>query len=168
MSHGQFQGRYLVSEVLDVLSSNRAKHIEKFKAAVGIYKKEAEKRLLRMLKTIRAGKRISHVIALPAPVNYASEYDRLILLFTKMLDKEVTLDEQQFNSIYCDRWSWQLMFYNNTLGYLGATGCTGSTGPTGLTGPIGGTSTMGYAGEEASEGESEGMLGEDLVPASLG
>ena len=148
----QFQCRVTVASILEALQKNRKRHIKNFKLAVEVYKREAEKLLNKMLRSIQGGKRISHTISLLAPVNYASEYDRMIRMFEITLDKKVVLTETQYNMIFGDLWHWQATFYSNTMRYL--------SGPAGVRGPTGVQGYCGAEGTMASEGE-------DLIPVDL-
>jgi hypothetical protein len=150
----QFQCRVTVTSILEALQKNREKHIRNFKLAVEVYKREAEKLLGKMLKSIQSGKRISHTISLLAPVNYVGEYDRMIRMFEITLDKEVVLSETQYNMIFGDLWHWQGAFVSNTMRYL--SGPSGVRGSTGVQGYCGAEGTMAVDGE-----------GEDLIPADL-
>jgi len=156
-----FQCKYSIKTIIQALEENKTKHIKDYKKAIGIYKQEAEKHLNHMLRSIQNGKRINHNICLMAPVNYAKEYDRMIGMFEKSLDKTIILTEEQYNSIFCDKWHWMNSFNSNTMVYLrGVQGIPGSTGIQGCAGIRGFSGSIDEEARDIQEGE-------DLIPEDL-
>jgi hypothetical protein len=156
-----YQCKTTTTAIIKALEEHKANHIKNYKTAVTNYKTAAEKTLTKMLENIKNGKRISHNISLYAPVNYAKEYDRMINMFKRTLERTITLTEEQYNQIFCDKWHWANSFNTNTMVYL--RGAPGITGPTGVQGCTGGTGTMGFSGAE----EEDNCDGEDLIPKDL-
>jgi hypothetical protein len=53
----------------------------------------------------------------PAPVSYADSYNRAIRMLELSVDTVIELEEQIFNQLVLDEWSWKRTFVANATMY---------------------------------------------------
>lgn len=104
-------------ELLEILKKNRANHRKIFEEALEGYKKKMIALLLKMLKDVRKGKRVSHMISMPLPQNMTAEYDTVIRMLEMSTDNEVKLSAKDFQCFVEDRWEWRDNFIHSNAAY---------------------------------------------------
>lgn len=105
------------AELLEILKKNRAQHRKIFEEALEGYKKKMIALLLKMLKSIRKGERIQHMINMPLPQNMTKEYDTVIRMLEMSTDAEVKLSAKDFQCFVEDRWEWRDSFLHSNAAY---------------------------------------------------
>ncbi len=125
---------YLVSDLLTKLKVNRKTHAENYNKAIGKYRDAQTNWLTKNLAKAKEGRTVETAMNFPRPVNYVSEYDRVIGMFEMTTEKEVKLDARLFSQLVQDRWDWKSAFESSTMCYTGATGSCGPTGVIGFDG----------------------------------
>lgn len=97
-------------KLLDIINENRAKHIKDYDEAIIGYRAEAEKQLKDMIKKVRGGEPISHILTLMQPVNNVADYDRNIRMLELSDTTTVEISEQEFKQYVMDDWQWTASF----------------------------------------------------------
>lgn len=105
--------------ILDILITNREKHIATYKEALRGYRLTAIKELEQQLEYAKAGKDFSINFSLTKPVSYEKSYDSAIGMLKMEIRDTVELDEAEYQSYVFDNWSWMGNFRFNTAGYIG-------------------------------------------------
>lgn len=105
--------------ILDILITNREKHITTYKKALRGYRLTAIKELEQQLEYAKAGKDFSVNFSLTKPASYKKSYDSAIGMLKMEIRDTVELDEAEYNSYVFDNWSWMGNFRFNTAGYIG-------------------------------------------------
>ena len=105
------------SELLTAVKKNRENHRTIFLEALDGYKKEMTSRLESMLVDIRHGKRISHSISLPQPMDQTKEYDQAIKMLEMSVDEIIELDDESFRNLVMDDWRWKEQFSASNIAY---------------------------------------------------
>lgn len=116
--------------LLDIVRSNLEKHTTEYKEAVDGYRIE----VLRVLKeNARRAKmnttafekdptmklsNLNAMLQMPtAPQTYEKEYGRAIRMLELSVDAEIDVEEDVFNQLVLDEWSWKQMFAATTSLY---------------------------------------------------
>jgi hypothetical protein len=113
-------------DLLVTLSQNREAHKKIFEEALGGYKKEMIRLLCKMLKDVRKGKRVHHMINLPIPQNMTDQYDTVMKMLEMGTQDEVKLSSSDFRCFVEDKWDWKQNFllsnarYSNTAQIMSA------------------------------------------------
>jgi len=109
-------------ELLDILRSNKEKHVSDYKEGVQDYFSAVLKLVERNLELARSGD-LSTVAKIspmpPAPTSYESAYNRASRMLELSVDDVIELDEQTFNQLVLDEWAWKSMFAGTTQSYKG-------------------------------------------------
>jgi hypothetical protein len=104
------------TELIAILETNKANHRKIFEEALEGYKKEMIKQLLRMLKDVRTGKRVQHIISLPTPRDMTEAYDTALKMLQMNQEETVELTTQDFACLVEDKWEWRRDFlHSNSL-----------------------------------------------------
>ncbi len=106
------------AKLLEILKANREKHLTNYKAAVVAFKEKAQQELTRQLDNIKEGRKFDLTFALPRPVNYTKQYDKIIGIFELSNETERKITEQEYTQYVLDEWNWQATFYANSMSYL--------------------------------------------------
>lgn len=106
------------SDLLEVLQTNREKHLADYKEAVAEYRKLAVAELTEMLKQAKSkdGK-IKRGITAPEPQSFVSSYDTAIKMLEMSVDDTMELSQAEFLQYVEDKWSWQQTFASTTMVY---------------------------------------------------
>jgi hypothetical protein len=117
--HGMMEMRTKVKrvELITILAANKANHRKIFEEALEGYQKEMIKQLLRMLKDVRAGKRIHHIISLPIPRDMTEEYNTALRMLEMSQVELVDLSAQDFTCLVEDKWEWRNDFLASNSTY---------------------------------------------------
>lgn len=97
-------------ELLDIVRKNLEKHMAEYLESVEDYKKLALQTVQTNLKLVKAGTLadIAKVKNLPAaPVSYESSYKRAIRMLELSVDEVIEVEEDVFNQLVLDEWSWK-------------------------------------------------------------
>jgi hypothetical protein len=104
-------------ELMAAISANREKHRAIFLEAQEGYRLEVVAELERRLQDARSGKRIIRAIALPEPMDYTAEYNRVIRMLEMSVDEIVELSATEFDQFVMDNWAWKQMSLANNVRY---------------------------------------------------
>lgn len=101
------------AELLDIVRANKEKHIAEYAESVDDYKAAAVKLAKDNLKLANTGAldRIGAMNSMPsAPVSYEDSYSRAIRMLELSVDDVIELEEQIFNQLVLDEWTWKRQF----------------------------------------------------------
>lgn len=100
-------------ELLTIVRENATKHVADYEEAVEDYKKAALKIATDNLALVQTGDvaQIAKFKNLPSyPVNYATSYTRAIRMLELSVDEVIEVEEDVFNQLVLDEWSWKHQF----------------------------------------------------------
>jgi len=100
-------------ELLKIVTENKSKHVAEYKESVEDYKAAAIKLAAEHVDLAKTGElgKIAKIKAMPsAPVSYEKEYDRAIRMLELSVEKEIEVEEDIFNQLVLDEWSWKHQF----------------------------------------------------------
>ena len=101
------------TELLDIVITNKVKHVKEFNEAVEDYKTAAIKVAEEHIKLAKTGdlEQIALIKAMPQkPASYVKEYDRAIRMLELSVEDIIELESDVFNQLVLDEWSWKNMF----------------------------------------------------------
>lgn len=109
-------------ELLEKIIKNKEIHVKNYKEAIKEYKKEALKKLEKLIEKINNAEpkdvlNINTSINLVKPMSFEEEYDKAIRMLEWNLDVKIELDEKDFNSYVLDNWGWKDVFTTSTMSY---------------------------------------------------
>ena len=126
-------------ELLDVLVENRKKHKIEYKDSIKAYRVKAADLLNKELQKIVAGKKFETYFDLNKPTSHEKDYDLVIKMVEMSVDDVLELEQQEFNQLVNDEWTWKSSFrlsiYSN-IAYSGSSGVSGTSGTGGSSGPL--------------------------------
>lgn len=107
-------------ELLKIVQDNKAKHISEFEEAVADYKKLVEKvayenLALALTQNLTEFAKIKSVPA--APVSYEADYHRAERMLQLSVDDIIELEDDVFNQLVLDEWSWKRQFSVSNMAY---------------------------------------------------
>jgi len=97
-------------ELLNVLLTNREKHIADYDEAMIGYREIATNELAVMLDQARAGEKIIRSVSAVEPRSHAESYDTAILMLEMSSDAIVELTMAEFSQYVEDKWTWKDAF----------------------------------------------------------
>lgn len=100
-------------ELLKIVSENKEKHIADFTESVEDYKAAVIKLAEANLELATSGDldKIARCKPMPSkPVSYESNYTRAIRMLELSVEKEIDVEEDVFNQLVLDEWSWKNAF----------------------------------------------------------
>lgn len=109
--------KYPKAKVLAALKKNWELHLKIVKEAQKGYREKAIELVEKLLKDLKSGKETSLHIPLHLPANHSDEFDRAIDMLEMCSDKEVVLDQSQFQAYVRNKWGWQRDFLAANSGY---------------------------------------------------
>jgi len=117
--HGQIEMSVTIpkNKLLASVNNNRNRHRKIFLEALRGYQKKIVKILDKMLKDVKAGRRINHMINLPMPQDMTEEYNTVIKMLEMSSDKEIKLSSEDFSRFVEDKWDWTISFLSNNAPY---------------------------------------------------
>jgi len=121
-------------ELLEVLKSNKEKHILEFKEAVRGYRVKSATLLSDQLAKVEGGEEFTMDFNLPKPVSHEEDYQLAISMLTMDVDDYVELDQHEFSCYVNDKWQWKSTFSHTNSGYTGSSGRSGTSGTSGYSG----------------------------------
>lgn len=107
-------------ELLEAIKANRTKHVAEYNEAVEDYKLVAIKVAKENLKLANSGvlDTIAKVRSMPAaPTSYEAEYNRAIRMLEMSVETEIELEDDVFNQLVMDEWSWKRQFSVSNMAY---------------------------------------------------
>ena len=108
------------TELLEIVVTNKVKHITEFNEAVEDYKKAAIKVAEEHVELAKTGdlEKIARIKAMPQkPASYEKEYDRAIRMLELSVEDVIELESDVFNQLVLDEWSWKNMFVTSNSLY---------------------------------------------------
>lgn len=126
--------KFKTVDVLARLEHNRDVHLDKYYKAkedfVHAVRVEFDKmyKQVKELKSDSKFRELKQNLNVPVPVCYVEHYDRAIEMLKLTTDKEIVLDQTEFEQLIMDKWSWRSNFETANVtvgGYAGipVTGC---------------------------------------------
>lgn len=117
-------------ELLNIIESNREKHVEDFKKSIKAYRVKAADLFTKELEKMVNGEEFATNIRLDKPESHIKDYDLIIGMLKMSVDDIVELEWNQFNQYVNDEWNWKPYFktsvYSNSA-YFGMTRISGTT-----------------------------------------
>ena len=111
-------------ELLDIVRANKEKHIAEFIEAVADYKVLVLKITKTNLSFAKSEdlEEFKKIKAIPsAPISYEDSYKRAIRMLELSIDDIIEVEEDVFNQLVLDEWSWKRGFIaSNTIYKSGA------------------------------------------------
>ena len=95
-------------QLIETIKKNKQLHIKEYKQAVIAFKKEALKQIAKLEKAVKAGNTEGIRLDLTTPQYRARDYDKLVLMFTWDLEKEVELSQGEFNQYIHDEFDFAI------------------------------------------------------------
>jgi len=107
-------------ELLSIVRQNKEKHITEYIESVEDYKKlvlQIAQGNLKLAKTedLDAFKKMKPTPS--APVSYEDSYKRAIRMLELSVDDVIEVEEDVFNQLVLDEWSWKRSFTAATMSY---------------------------------------------------
>lgn len=100
-------------KLLKIVTDNREKHITDFNESVEDYKAAVVKLAEANLELVKTGdlEQIARCKPMPGkPVSYENNYTRAIRMLELSVEKEIDVEEDVFNQLVLDEWSWKNSF----------------------------------------------------------
>lgn len=107
-------------ELLDIVRANKEKHIAEFAEAVEDYKLLVMKIAQANLKLAKTGdlEEFKSMKSMPSsPVSYEDSYRRAIRMLELSVEDIIEVEEDVFNQLVLDEWSWKRGFTAATMSY---------------------------------------------------
>ena len=101
------------NELLGIVRDNKKKHVKEFDEAVKDYKKAALKVAKEHVELAKSGEldQIAKIRAMPQrPSSYEKDYDRAIRMLELSVEDTIELEEDIFNQLVLDEWTWKNSF----------------------------------------------------------
>jgi hypothetical protein len=108
------------AKLLAILKKNREDHRGIFLAAQKQFRVVAIKALDAQLKAARTGRpfELGRLTALSAPEDHTADYDRSIQMLEMSVDKEILVDEREFQNYVQDIWNWSRDWAVSNMRYV--------------------------------------------------
>lgn len=113
------------SQLIDILSKNKAKHVETYQKALIGFKIKYQKVISDMLEKSHKNKFIMR-IALEAPFSHEQDYEKAIQMINLSVRNEIELTQKDFENYVLDNWSWSSHFFSNSSNYIECSSSTSS------------------------------------------
>lgn len=106
------------NRLLNILHSNREKHVKDYNAAMKIFKEDYLEKIDEIRDKADKEEIFPTHINVDKPVSYMTEYDRVIKMLELSDEERIKLDEATFDMFVNDNWDWKGHFLSNTVKYL--------------------------------------------------
>jgi hypothetical protein len=108
------------AKLLAILKKNREDHRGVFLEAQKAFRVIAIKALDAQLKAARNGKpfELARLVSLTAPEDHTADYDRSIQMLEMSVDKEIAVDEREFQNYVQDIWNWSRDWAVSNIRYV--------------------------------------------------
>ena len=100
-------------ELLKIVRENQKKHVKEYDESVKDYKKAAIKVAKEHVELAKTGDldQIAKIKAMPQrPASYEDSYNRAIRMLELSVDDIIELEEDIFNQLVLDEWTWKHAF----------------------------------------------------------
>jgi hypothetical protein len=100
-------------ELLEIVRTNKEKHVRDFNESVEDYKKAAINVAQKNLELAQSGDldQIAKIKGMPQkPTSYEKEYDRAIRMLELSVEEVIDVEQDVFNQLVLDEWSWKNAF----------------------------------------------------------
>jgi hypothetical protein len=94
-------------DLLKTVTKNRETHRDLFLKAQDGFREIMIQELERSLKDAREGREIRRSVAIPAPADHTSDYDRVIKMLEMSVEETVVLQAHEFEQYVMDNWAWK-------------------------------------------------------------
>lgn len=101
------------NELLKIVRENKKKHVKEFEESVKDYKKGAITIAKKHVELAKTGDldEIARIKAMPQkPTSYEKDYDRAIRMLELSVEDTIELEEDIFNQLVLDEWTWKNAF----------------------------------------------------------
>ena len=101
------------TELLEIVRQNKTKHVTEYEEAVVDYKALAVKVAKDNLKLANSGdlEKIKETKSMPTPpTSYENDYQRAIRMLELSVEDIIELEDDVFNQLVLDEWSWKRHF----------------------------------------------------------
>lgn len=108
------------TELLEIVRANKEKHIKEYDESVVDYKNAAIKLATKNLKLAKSGDlaQIATIKGMPQrPVSYEDSYTRAIRMLELSVEDVIELEEDIFNQLVLDEWTWKHQFATSNAMY---------------------------------------------------
>jgi hypothetical protein len=114
------QVRVNKDQLLTILKKNRLEHREVFLQAQKTFRVVAIKALDEQLKAARKGRpfELARLSLFTAPEDHTVDYDRSIQMLEMAVDKEIVVDEREFQNYVQDVWNWSRDWATSNMRYV--------------------------------------------------
>jgi len=112
-------------ELLEIVKQNRVKHVAEFTEAIEDYKDlvmQIATANVKLAKTSNLEEFKKMKAQPPAPVSYEDSYKRAIRMLELSVDEVIEVEEDVFNQLVLDEWSWKRSFTAATMSYKAGVG----------------------------------------------
>ena len=112
-------------ELLEIVQQNKIKHVEQFNEAVNDYKDAAVRIATENLELVKTGDldSIAKVKSMPSkPNSYENSYTRAIRMLELSVDDVIEVEEDVFNQLVLDEWTWKNSFVASSSLYKSLNG----------------------------------------------
>lgn len=99
-------------ELLGIVKENKEKHVEAYNESVEDFKVAVIKVAKSNVKLANTGniEKMKFISFPTPPVSYETEYTRAIRMLELSIDEVIEVDEDIFNQLVLDEWSWKRSF----------------------------------------------------------
>jgi predicted nucleic acid-binding OB-fold protein len=107
-------------ELLEIVKANKEKHVTEFVESVEDYKNLVLKIAQANVKLAKTAdlEQFKSIKAMPStPVSYEDSYRRAIRMLELSVDEIIEVEEDVFNQLVLDEWSWKRSFTASTMSY---------------------------------------------------
>lgn len=107
-------------ELLGIVRANKEKHIAEFKDSVTDYTAAALKIAQENLKLAKSGdvEKIAKIKSMPTkPISFEDSYTRAIRMLELSVEDVIEVEEDIFNQLVLDEWTWKHTFVANSTMY---------------------------------------------------
>ncbi len=107
-------------ELLDIVKNNKIKHVADVNESIEDYKTLVLQYSVANLKFAKSGnmEEFKKIKPLPsAPLTYESSYTRAIRMLELSVDDTIEVEEDVFNQLVLDEWSWKRSFITSNASY---------------------------------------------------
>ncbi len=105
------------SELVEILTKNRAEHEKIYLEAVTGYKIALVKLLKQKLSAAKRGEKVSMPIFLHEPENHLKDYDNALSMLRMSVDDVIELSQYNYRCYCLDDWGWKQSFYVGNSAY---------------------------------------------------
>lgn len=104
------QLQVLISDAINVLKENREKHIQDYKEAVDVWRKDVAEYTKALEEWAGKDVHLNRPIEPVRPRNYLAEYDKLIAKLGYHREETIALHDSEYSIIFEDNFHWQSQF----------------------------------------------------------